>query len=86
MKQKRQENLHTKNKRHVFDKSFLTLKHKEVAMELIWVKKFYQDDPGASAVEYSLLIAFIAIAIAIAVTAFGISVNGLFVKGDGIFK
>ena len=55
-------------------------------MELMWVKKFYQDDSGASAVEYSLLIAFIAIAIAIAVTAFGISVNGLFVKGDGIFK
>jgi len=55
-------------------------------MELMWVKKFYQDDSGASAVEYSLLLAFIALVIISAVTAFGSSVNGLFVKGNGIFK
>ena len=54
-------------------------------MELIWVKKFYQDDSGASAVEYSLLLAFIAIAITAAVAAFGSSVNGLYIKGAGLF-
>jgi pilus assembly protein Flp/PilA len=54
-------------------------------MELIWVKKFYQDDSGASAVEYSILLAFIAIAIIGAVAAFGSSVNGLFIKGAGLF-
>jgi Flp pilus assembly pilin Flp len=36
-------------------------------MELIWVRKFYQDSFGASAVEYSIILAFIAIAIISAV-------------------
>lgn len=52
----------------------------------IWVKKFYQDESGASAVEYSILLACIAIAIISAVAIFGSSVNGLFVKGNEIFK
>ena len=41
---------------------------------------FYaRDERGATAVEYGLMVSFIAIAIIIAVTAFGSSVKGLFV-------
>jgi pilus assembly protein Flp/PilA len=50
-------------------------------VELRWVKRFYQDDSGASAVEYSIILSFIAIAIIGAVAAFGSSVSGLFAKG-----
>ena len=85
MRQKRPENLQVKNKRYVFDKIFSTLNHKEVVMELIWVKKFYQDDSGASAVEYSILLASIAIAVAGAVAALGTSVQSLFINGAGLF-
>jgi Flp pilus assembly pilin Flp len=44
----------------------------------IEVKKFYQEDSGASAVEYSILLCCIAIAIISAVAIFGSSVNVLF--------
>lgn len=54
-------------------------------MESTWVKSLHQDDFGASAVEYSILLAFIAIGIVSAVVIFGSSVNELFVKGNGIF-
>jgi Flp pilus assembly pilin Flp len=41
---------------------------------------FYaRDERGATAVEYGLMVTFIAIAIVIAVTAFGSSVKALFV-------
>jgi len=42
------------------------------------IMKFTFDEAGASAVEYALLISFIAVAIAASVTTFGISVRGLF--------
>jgi Flp pilus assembly pilin Flp len=50
------------------------------------VKYLSHDESGASAVEYSILVACIAIAIISAVALFGSSVKGLFVKGNGIFK
>jgi Flp pilus assembly pilin Flp len=37
-----------------------------------------RDDRGATAVEYALMVGFIAAVIIIGVTAFGISVKGLF--------
>jgi Flp pilus assembly pilin Flp len=46
-------------------------------MEMIL--KFYGDESGASAVEYALLLAFIAMAIFTSVQFFGLTVAGLFV-------
>lgn len=37
-----------------------------------------QDDRGATAVEYALMVGFIAVAIVAGVTAFGFGVQGLF--------
>jgi Flp pilus assembly pilin Flp len=54
-------------------------------MKAIWVKKLYQDDSGASAVEYGILLACIAIMIISAVAIFGSSVRSLFVKGNENF-
>ena len=42
--------------------------------------KFTLDEAGATAVEYALLMAFIAVAIVTSVTTFGQAVNGLFQK------
>jgi len=42
--------------------------------------KFTLDEAGASAVEYALLMAFIALAIVTSVTTFGQAVNGLYQK------
>jgi Flp pilus assembly pilin Flp len=50
------------------------------------VKYLTHDESGASAVEYSILVAVIALAIISSVAIFGSSVKELFVKGDGIFK
>jgi Flp pilus assembly pilin Flp len=52
----------------------------------LWVKYLSHDKSGISAVEYSILVACIAIAIISSVALFGSSVMELFVKGDGIFK
>jgi Flp pilus assembly pilin Flp len=40
--------------------------------------KFTFDEAGAPAVEYALLMAFVALAIAAGVSTFGLSVRGLF--------
>jgi len=42
------------------------------------IMKFAFDEAGASAVEYALLMAFIAVAIAASVATFGATINGLF--------
>ena len=42
-----------------------------------------RDERGATAVEYGLMVAFIAIAIIVAVTAFAVAVNNLFVIPSG---
>ena len=65
--------------------SFSHKKLNEGMMESTWVKKFYQDDFGASAVEYGILLAWIALVIVSTVAIFGGAVNGLFVKGNEIF-
>jgi pilus assembly protein Flp/PilA len=45
-------------------------------MEMI--KKFFKDESGASAVEYGLLVALIAVVIIAAVQALGTSISGKF--------
>ncbi len=45
-----------------------------------------RDDRGATAVEYGLMVALIAVVIVGAVTAFGIAVNGLFFIPAGVFN
>jgi Flp pilus assembly pilin Flp len=49
----------------------------ETVMDLIL--KFSADEAGAPAVEYALLLAFIAVAIAASVQTFGLAVANLFV-------
>ncbi|HZK14919.1 MAG TPA: Flp family type IVb pilin [Desulfobaccales bacterium] len=44
------------------------------------ILKFSSDEAGASAVEYALLLALIAMVIVTSVSAFGIVVRGLFEK------
>ena len=56
--------------------SRLTPCREETVMDLIM--KFTFDEAGAPAVEYALLVAFIAVAIAASISAFGAAVNGLF--------
>jgi pilus assembly protein Flp/PilA len=46
---------------------------------------FFHDESGATAVEYGLLLAFIAIMIVTAVNTFGTSVMGLFNKFNDNF-
>jgi Flp pilus assembly pilin Flp len=48
----------------------------ETIMDLI--DKFSGDESGATAVEYSLMLAFIALTIFVALKTFGSAVNGLF--------
>jgi Flp pilus assembly pilin Flp len=43
-----------------------------------WLELHARDDSGATAVEYGLMVAFIALVIIAGVTAFGLSVKGLF--------
>jgi len=40
--------------------------------------RFFRDDTGASAVEYALIVALIAVVIIVAVALFGHAVSGLF--------
>ena len=42
------------------------------------MKKFFQDDSGAAAVEYGLLVALIAVVIIVAVAAVGTNLQGIF--------
>jgi len=56
--------------------SQLTPRWEETIKDMII--KFTCDETGASAVEYTLLIAFIALAIFVSVTTFGLAVKGLF--------
>ena len=56
-----------------------------IEMKMKWIRKFYQDDSGASAVEYAILIGLIALVIIVAVAIFGSAVKGLFSKANEIF-
>jgi pilus assembly protein Flp/PilA len=42
------------------------------------IKNFFKDESGASAVEYGLLVALIAVVIIAGVTLLGTSINGIF--------
>ena len=42
------------------------------------VKQFFNDESGASAVEYGLLVSLIAVVIVLAVTALGTAIRGKF--------
>ncbi len=50
------------------------------------ISKFYRDDCGASAAEYVILVSCIALAIIGVVAIFGGLVEGLYIKGNGIFN
>ncbi len=54
-------------------------------MKMKWIRKVYQDDSGASAMEYAILMGLIAIVIIGAVTIFGTGVKGLYSKANEIF-
>jgi Flp pilus assembly pilin Flp len=56
----------------------LTPSGEETIMDLL--TKFTLDEAGASAVEYALLMAFIALAIVTSVATFGQAVSGLYQK------
>ena len=53
---------------------------------MIRIAEFYQDDSGASAMEYAILMSLIAIIIINGVAIFGSSVHGLYGKGNTIFN
>jgi pilus assembly protein Flp/PilA len=55
-------------------------------MKMKWIRKFFRDDSGASAMEYAILIGLIATVIIIAVAIFGSSVKELFSNANGIFN
>jgi len=46
------------------------------------VKNFIREEEGASAVEYGLLVALIAVAIAAAVTGLGTTLTGMFTSAN----
>jgi pilus assembly protein Flp/PilA len=46
-------------------------------------KSFVRDEEGASLVEYALLLALIALACVVAVTATGTSINAMFTRING---
>ena len=54
-------------------------------MKMKWIRKFFQDDSGAGAMEYAILIGLIATVIISAVAMFGSSVKELFSKANEIF-
>lgn len=47
--------------------------------KLIW--RFFQSESGATAIEYGLIAAFISLAVAISIFAFGDTLNQLFFVG-----
>jgi pilus assembly protein Flp/PilA len=47
-------------------------------MTMTKIKNIFMDESGASAVEYGLLVALIAVVIIVAVTALGNSIAGIF--------
>jgi pilus assembly protein Flp/PilA len=42
------------------------------------MKRFWNDESGATAVEYGLMVALIAVVIIVAVTALGVNLQGMF--------
>jgi pilus assembly protein Flp/PilA len=50
---------------------------------MAWIKNFFKDESGATAVEYGLLVSLIAMAIIVAVTAVGGQLSALFTNVAG---
>jgi pilus assembly protein Flp/PilA len=50
------------------------------------IRNFFSDESGASAVEYGLLVALIAVVIIVAVTALGTSIAGIFSNASTAIK
>ena len=73
------------SKGYAVDPPFLLKSCKVFEMEMKWIRKVYQDDSGASAMEYAIIMGFIAIVIIGAVTIFGSVVKGLFDKAYELF-
>ena len=48
-------------------------------------EQFHRDETGATAVEYGLMVALIAVAIVVAVTTFGLTVSDLMRIPAGVF-
>jgi pilus assembly protein Flp/PilA len=46
------------------------------------IRNFLQDESGATAVEYSLLVALISITCAVVISALGIKLGGVFTKAN----
>ncbi|MBR9825957.1 MAG: Flp family type IVb pilin [Alphaproteobacteria bacterium] len=51
-----------------------------------FVSRFFKDESGATAIEYGLIAALIAVVIIGAVTTLGGSVNGAFTSANGAFS
>ena len=51
-----------------------------------WISKFYRDYCGSIAAEYVILVNCTALAIIGVVAIFGSLVEGLYIKGNGIFN
>jgi pilus assembly protein Flp/PilA len=47
------------------------------------IRNFFKDESGASAVEYGLLVALIAVVIIVSVTALGQAISGVFTSASG---
>jgi pilus assembly protein Flp/PilA len=45
---------------------------------LLAAERFYQDDRGATAIEYGLIAGLIAVGVIVSMTAFGNSLSGMF--------
>jgi Flp pilus assembly pilin Flp len=54
-------------------------------MKMKWIRKFHQDDSGASTLEYAILMGLIVLVIIGAVAIFGSSVKGLFSNANEVF-
>jgi pilus assembly protein Flp/PilA len=50
------------------------------------IRKFYQDVSGTTAVEYGLLVFFIALVVVAGIGALGTAVTGLFTTGGNALK
>jgi pilus assembly protein Flp/PilA len=50
------------------------------------IRKFLKDESGATAIEYGLIAALIAVVIIVAVTNVGTSLNGIFTTVDSKLK
>ncbi len=51
---------------------------KDITCKFKKIRRMFRDERGATMIEYAIMVAFIATVAVVAVTAFGLAVNGLF--------